>query len=151
MLLYTELQSFSIKCTTFTIFKSTFKDGELCECGTVRKLDATLRVNCRKTLPFDIILEISVMEATPMGENCNLTFNYFLSAQQRTGNASVRVTIFPREVMSQSFFVSDIVTRTSSLFSPYVSSSIVPLFALSSLFVSQSEMEIFAMSLTQMR
>ena len=113
------------------------------------------RCNIACELPEDIALRYHFGNISygskPMGENCNLTFNYFLSAQQGSGNASVRVTIFPREVMTQSFFVSDIVTRTSSLFSPYVSSSIVPLFALSSLFVSQSEIEIFAMSLIQMR
>ena len=148
------LESFDIRCTTFTIFKIGYTDGQLCECGSVERPDKTLTRNCQLKLSQDINLQLSVNEVRRVGENCTMNFNYTRLDQPHERRIfSIWEKFSPDEMVTQSFVLPHSVTRTSIRFITSYITTIVGLpSATSSLLPSLSELRInFTMASTQIR
>ena len=94
------LHSFTINCTTQTVYKVGYSNGGLCLCGeySVNKTGSQIRKFCKSlsVRPANFTVEISVENIrNPEGERCTFQFTYYISSIS-TSHFDVR--ILPKNV-----------------------------------------------------
>ncbi|XP_028396993.1 adhesion G-protein coupled receptor D1-like [Dendronephthya gigantea] len=113
------LTNFNVECSTQTVYEIRFTDGQLCFCGRITNSGVISYQDCRKTLPLNVMVNISVPQfREPWGENCTFFFIFKNGAQ-----VQLDMKILPRRIVtSRAVTKSSVFTR---FFTSYVASTVL--------------------------